>query len=313
MTSTESKEPLVTVRCCTYNQEKFIRQTLDGFVMQQTNFPFEAIVHDDASTDGTAKIVLEYAEKYPDIIKPIIETENQYSKGDGSLSRIMNAHTKGKYVAFCEGDDYWTDPMKLQKQVDYMEMHPNCTMTCSRADLFSEKRKCVAGEHRNKKKSQILPAEEVITKGGGYIVTCSCMLQTKILLEKINIEYLRNCWVGDYPNQMLCALKGYIYYFDDKMVVYRVENSSSWSGKFDVKDDRAFKGKCSTMNMFLGLSKDFPRYKKQFEKACNKALFGTMHGLGRDKEKMMELKANYWNVMSFVNKVRLSVKIGIIK
>lgn len=90
-----------------------------GFCDAKTNFKFEAIVHDDASTDGSAAIIREYAEKYPDIIKPIYETENQYSKHDSSLSRIINAHMHGRYIAFCEGDDYWIDPYKLQKQVDF--------------------------------------------------------------------------------------------------------------------------------------------------------------------------------------------------
>lgn len=119
----------VTIRCITYNQKDYIRQCLDGFVMQQTNFRFEAIVHDDASTDGTAEIVREYAEKYPDIIKPILERENQYSKHDGSLGRILNAYTRGKYVAICEGDDYWTDPHKLQKQADFLDANPQCSLT----------------------------------------------------------------------------------------------------------------------------------------------------------------------------------------
>ena len=94
--------------------------------MQQTSFPFEAIVHDDVSTDGSAAIIREYAEKYPDIIKPIYETENQYSKHDGSLRRIMDAaiHPAAKYVAVCEGDDYWTDPHKLQLQVDFWNLTP---------------------------------------------------------------------------------------------------------------------------------------------------------------------------------------------
>ncbi len=99
--------------------------------MQKTNFPFVAIVHDDASTDGTAAIIKEYAEKYPDIIKPIYETENQYSKRDGSLTRIMKEAceaTGAKYIAMCEGDDYWTDPLKLQKQVDFLESHPDYGM-----------------------------------------------------------------------------------------------------------------------------------------------------------------------------------------
>lgn len=120
-------KPLVTIKCLVYNHEPYLRDCLEGFVMQQTNFPFVAIVHDDASTDNSAAIIREYEEKYPDIIKPIYETENQYSKQDGSLGRIMNAAieaTGAKYIAMCEGDDYWIDPLKLQKQVDFMEANP---------------------------------------------------------------------------------------------------------------------------------------------------------------------------------------------
>lgn len=124
----DTRPLMLSIWCITYNHEPYIRQCLDGFVMQNTNFRFEAIVHDDASTDGTAAIVREYAEKYPDIIKPILETDNQYSKGDGSLDRIMGAACKGKYIAFCEGDDYWVDPLKLQKQVDFLESHPEYGM-----------------------------------------------------------------------------------------------------------------------------------------------------------------------------------------
>lgn len=126
--STDKQSIMVSIRCTVYNHERFLRQCLDGFVMQKTNFAFEAIVHDDASTDGSAQIILEYAEKYPNIIKPIIETENLYSRADGSLTRVMREASRGKYIAFCEGDDCWIDPLKLQKQVDALESHPECTI-----------------------------------------------------------------------------------------------------------------------------------------------------------------------------------------
>lgn len=128
---------MVSIRCLAYNHEPYIRECLEGFVMQQTNFRFEAIVHDDASTDGTADIIREYAKKYPEIIKPIFETENQYSKHDGSLGRIMREACTGKYIAMCEGDDYWTDPLKLQKQVDFLEKDETlmaCVTNCSVVD-----------------------------------------------------------------------------------------------------------------------------------------------------------------------------------
>lgn len=122
--------PAVSICCATYNHVQFIRQCLDGFVMQKTNLPFEVLIHDDASTDGTQDIIREYEAKYPDIIKPIYQKENQYSKGV-RVSLVYNySRVRGKYVALCEGDDYWTDPYKLQKQVDFLENHPDYVM-CS--------------------------------------------------------------------------------------------------------------------------------------------------------------------------------------
>ena len=134
---------LVAIHCLVYNHEPYLRDCLEGFVMQQTNFPFVAIVHDDASTDNSAAIIREYEEKYPDIIKPIYETENQYSRRDGSLGRIMNAAvdaTGAKYVTMCEGDDYWTDPHKLQKQVDFLDAHPEYeyVLCCHRYKILNQ-------------------------------------------------------------------------------------------------------------------------------------------------------------------------------
>ncbi len=133
-----NSQPTVSIHCLAYNHEKTIRKTLDGFLMQETNFPIEAIVHDDASTDNTAAIIKEYADQYPHIIKPIFEKENQYSKHDGSLQKIMHNACRGKYIAYCEGDDYWIDPFKLQKQVDYLEAHPEITYSCCRFYVQNE-------------------------------------------------------------------------------------------------------------------------------------------------------------------------------
>ena len=112
---------LVTVTCIAYNHEATIAQALDGFVMQQADFPFQVLVGDDCSTDGTAAIVREYAERHPDIIKPVIREHNL-----GAQRNLIDLCERAgsTYIAFCEGDDYWTDPLKLQKQVDYMEAHP---------------------------------------------------------------------------------------------------------------------------------------------------------------------------------------------
>lgn len=130
----KKEKPNVSVITLTYNQADYIRECIEGILMQKTDFPIELIIHDDASTDGTSDIIKEYAEKYPDIIKPIIQKENQYSQKKSFYPILGKCIDKasGKYIAFCEGDDYWTDPQKLQKQVEFLESHPDIVYTCHR-------------------------------------------------------------------------------------------------------------------------------------------------------------------------------------
>ena len=107
----------VSVCCLVYNHEKYLRQCLDSLLMQETNFKYEILIHDDASTDGSADIIREYESKFPDIIKPIYQTENQYSKQVQISWTYQYPRARGKYLAWCEGDDFWSDKKKLQKQV----------------------------------------------------------------------------------------------------------------------------------------------------------------------------------------------------
>lgn len=113
--------PLVSISCITYNHEAFIRDAIEAFLMQKTTFPVEILIHDDASTDGTPRIIREYEEKYPNLIFPIYQTENLYSQGTKISINFQYPRARGKYIAYCEGDDYWADPLKLQKQVDFLE------------------------------------------------------------------------------------------------------------------------------------------------------------------------------------------------
>ena len=216
---------MVTIRCLTYNHEPYIRQCLEGFVIQKTNFPFEAIVHDDASTDGTAAIIREYAKKYPDIIKPIFETVNQYSKQDGSLKRILDTHTHGKYVAMCEGDDYWTDPYKLQKQVNFLENHPDYVMCSHRFDRYFE------DEHR------LVKDPDETFEGTDYDL--KNLIGGKWLTQTLTVMYRRRALdLKEYESYgmsmdiiLLYALlkKGKGYCFPDVMGVYRYHRGGVWS------------------------------------------------------------------------------------
>ena len=216
---------MVTIRCLTYNHEQYIRQCLDGFVMQKTNFRFEAIVHDDASTDGTAKIIREYAEKYPDIIKPIFETENQYSKRDGSVGRIMDEHTHGKYVAICEGDDYWIDPYKLQKQVDFLESNPDYVMCSHRFNQYIQEKGLLEEEQDKDFKGADYDLKNLI--GGKWLT------QTlTVMYRRTALDLKRYAAYGMSMDMILfyeLLRNGKGYCFPDIMAVYRLHNGGVWS------------------------------------------------------------------------------------
>ncbi|WP_082663901.1 MULTISPECIES: glycosyltransferase [unclassified Guyparkeria] len=129
--------PMVSVCCTAYNHEKYVADAIHGFLNQVTNFPIEILIHDDASVDGTVGIIREYAALYPNIIKPVFQSVNQYSRGVQTLS--FNFHrAKGKYLAICEGDDFWVDPLKLQKQFDFMEGHEDVVISYHDCDAISE-------------------------------------------------------------------------------------------------------------------------------------------------------------------------------
>ncbi|MBX8488167.1 glycosyltransferase family 2 protein [Pseudomonas cichorii] len=133
----DNAEPLLSIVCPAYNQEAFITQTLDGFLSQQTSFNFEILIHDDASTDSTAQIIAQYAKRHPTIIRPFYQEENQYRQGKPCVPELF-AKARGRYIAYCEADDYWTDPRKLQLQVDFLESHPDYAITYHDAIAFDE-------------------------------------------------------------------------------------------------------------------------------------------------------------------------------
>ena len=214
----KQEEPiLVAIHCLVYNHEPYLRDCFEGFVMQKTNFRFVVVVHDDVSKDGSAAIIREYEEKYPDIFRPIYETENQWSKPDGSLGRIMGAAidaTGAKYIAMCEGDDYWTDPYKLQKQVDFMEAHHDYVACfhnafvdygCGRS-LFNS----LTENH--------YPTTEDIIERRWFISTQTLMYRN---IHLVYPEWTGSVKNGDYLLELLLAKEGKFYYMDDVMAVYR--------------------------------------------------------------------------------------------
>ena len=132
-----NKKPLVSFLCATYNQKDFIAQTIEGFLMQKVDFPIEIIIHDDASTDGTAEIIKSYEARHPDLIKGIYQTENQYSQKKSVWNNFIYPLAKGKYYAECEGDDYWTDPSKIQRQVHFLRNNPEYILSTENANILT--------------------------------------------------------------------------------------------------------------------------------------------------------------------------------
>lgn len=225
---------LVTICCLTYNHENTIAQALDGMLMQETEFPFEIIVHDDASTDGTTDIVKKYAEKYPDIVVPIIQKENQFRKCNLAKSYV-NPKARGKYIAICEGDDYWTDPRKLQKQITYMESHPDCTMTFHAVEQLNSDGGIE--EFHPVAYSGIVPAEEIIKRGGLFCPSVSLVFRRDVC--EMWPEFRDMAQVYDFPLQILAAINGEVYYYDEAMGVYRFGAAGSWTEAHQHETDYA--------------------------------------------------------------------------
>ena len=264
--------PEVSIACAAYNHETFIRGTLDSFLMQKTDFPFEVIVHDDASTDGTTDIIREYHNKYPDIIKPLFQSENQYSQGKNISVEFIYPHLRGKYTAICEGDDYWTDPLKLQKQYDYLQNHPEIDICTHRAMMTHDEEQ--VGFIGPEYEECVIPVEEVIVGGGGFVATNSIMIRTENLTY---ISPFREILSYDYTIQIQGALRGGMGYLSDCMSVYRYLAPGSWSTTFRRDNKRYFAHKRRVDKMFGELDRYTDgRYSDVIQKEIRKGHFNEL-------------------------------------
>lgn len=224
---------LVSINCITYNHEAYIRHAIEGFLMQRTEFAYEILIGEDCSTDRTREIVEGYRKQFPDKIR-IITSQNNVGPSENSL-RLLEA-SQGKYIALCEGDDYWTDPYKLQKQVDYMENHSDCTLCFHGAKIFDEGKQKMISDIKPYANSRISPVEDIIFGGGGFCPTASLLFR-KQSVEQLPL-FFQKAHVGDYPLQMYLASQGYAYYMDEMMAVYRYGAEMSWNYQLNSGEDR---------------------------------------------------------------------------
>lgn len=220
--------PLVSVSCITYNHKKYIRDAIESFLMQRTDFPIEIIIHDDASTDGTTEIVKEYEGKYPNLIYPIFQKENQYSKGIKPLFEYVFPKTRGKYIALCEGDDYWIDSYKLQKQIKLLEENSEYSMCFHNAYIVWEGKK---------KKRKFCDCDKSLYNTIDLIEKNWFIPTQSIVYRKNDFEYkewMNFVFGGDYVLQLFLSTKGDIYYIDEVMSVYRMHRKGLSESKMPL-------------------------------------------------------------------------------
>ena len=237
----DTNDIMVTIRCITFNHARYIRQCLDGFLMQKTNFKYEILIHDDASTDGTKEIIEEYASRFPEIVVPLYESENQYSKFGHLMvvRKLMDSHIRGKYTALCEGDDFWTDENKLQKQVDFLESHPQHSMCFHQTMRHFQDSDCpdeVYYANLEDRDYSGLEMYETCRPAEASVVMRSDIHKSDVYLQFVKAELS----FGDLPIFLTCAHCGLVHAMTDVMAVYR-KHSTGLSTIFDTNNKKVLR------------------------------------------------------------------------
>ena len=226
----EGTIPLVTTKTITYMHEKYIRECIEGILMQKTTFPVQVLIHDDASTDATADIMREYERKYPKLIQCFYQKENTYRKPNRrDLMKDYHDAVAGKYIAICEGDDYWTDPLKLQKQVEFLEANPDFSICAHNALIHYEDGEKEDSLFNPTDQKPIINTEDLIRKWS--FATASIVVRRSMMKRYDDDPYLKKVYNGDLFLALMMSLEGPIYYMPGLMSVYRRFNLQRYIGK----------------------------------------------------------------------------------
>ena len=251
---------VVSITCVAFNHEYCIAEAMDSFLMQETRFPFEILINDDLSTDKTVEILKAYETKYPNIVKPVYQTENQFSQGINTMALLFPKVT-GEYVAFCDGDDYWVDKNKLQIQVDEMEKHPEVDMSFHSTYVLRDgKREEIQSRHATENK--IFTPQEIILGGGVFCPTASVIFRNSLISSLPDWFY--TAIPGDYVSQIMGSIKGGALYIDKCMSIYRVGVITSWTRNVLIEDSEKRKKFLFAFNEKLNLIND--AFDKRFQK-----------------------------------------------
>lgn len=290
----EKENIAISVVCITYNHVKYIRRVLEGIVNQKLNVPFEVIVHDDASTDGTSEIIREYANKYPDLITAIIQEENQTSKGINVRKEFVHPFVKGKYYAWTEGDDYWICDSKLQNQFDFMESYDDCMMCYHNAINYDETEK-VQKMLVNDLNSGFLSDKLIFCHENGNYPTTSIFARAEYVLGMPDEFY--KAPIGDHVLRMYLATKGKIYYLNEIWAVRNYAHSESWTYAMN-KSIEKYRNYCIRYSFFLEYYNKYTnsRYLKYIKHMCNKNIIGRYSKeLNLSCEEWIKVATEYFN------------------
>ena len=260
------KKPLVSIICDVYNHEKYIGKALDSFISQVTDFEFEILVHDDASTDSSQGIIEKYAEKYPNLVKPMRQKYNQYSKGKKIDILFQYPRVKGIFIAFCEGDDCWCDKFKLQKQVNALLKYPDIDI-CTHASYMKSSGKIIK-TIKPINTFGVIPLKQVISGGGGFVATSSIMIRSKVI-EQPKKFYMN--YPFDYSLQIMGSLKGGMLFLPDVMSVYNYATENSWSRSCGINNEKAISWQKKVISMLKAVSFEIPKERESVEKTISLA------------------------------------------
>ena len=296
-----SDKIIVSVICTVYNHEKYLEKCLDGILKQKTTFNYEVLVHDDASTDGSAAILKKYVAKFPDIIVPIFQKKNVYSQGINP-THIMLKMARGKYIAICEGDDFWIDPDKLQKQVNFLEKHVDYSL-CVHAAYYAHENGTIDAKKVFKayKMDRSVGTDEILD---GWKFATNSIVYRKSAREDPIIPFQMDCENGDFAMAVYLSLNGKVYYMKDIMSAYRVDSVGSLNWKWKRNTEQFVQSKKRFIEMLYRIdSYTQNNYHAIIEKNIRAMKFSVFYASG-DLKNARTMKDLY-NQLNILQKAKL--------
>lgn len=309
--SNDINQLMVSVVIISYNHETYIEKCIENVLNQTTNFDFEIIISNDCSKDNTDSVIR-------DVIKKNNNPSNiRYYNQENNLGMVNNTvfvfkQSKGKYIAICDGDDYWTDSLKLQKQVDFMEANNEIVFSFHGAKTLDNNSNFnTYPKNKLFKNKQIVPKDVFISRGAAYSCTSSIMFQSQLI--HILPNYFTNCFVNDFPLALLAISNGEIGYLEDEMTVYRTMADNSWSA---IKDkDMIFKEKKfeNTM-MTLRDFDEFTNHKyhtllDNLKSLCSYQLLHSYFSVVKSKKVRFDKYKYYRKKLNLEHRIKILIKL----